>query len=62
MTIINIHLSFSDIFLIRSLIHSVNHITGLVSITLFNVVNLGVHYRPHPGDIYFTTVYIVNYF
>ena len=36
--------------------------TSLVSITLFNIVNMGVHCRPQPRDIYFTTVYIVNYF
>ena len=50
------------IFLIRSLIQSADKTTGLVSITLFNVLNMGVRCRPHPRYIYFTTVYIVNYF
>ena len=46
------YLSFSDIFLIRSLIQSADHITDLVSITLFNVVNMGVH------NIYFNAQHV----
>ena len=61
-TIINIHLAFSDIFLKRSLTQTADRTTGLVGITLFNVENIWVHCRPHSRDIYFTTVYVVNYF
>ena len=45
---------------LRSFIQSADHTTGLVSITLFNIVNMGVHCRPQPRDIYFTTVYIAR--